>query len=229
MILKVKAQVVAALSAFTSIVLVGWISHYFVNGAAWAIINTSLGAAAIILFAAPKSEYARPRALIGGQVVSAVIGVSAAYLISNIYLASAVAVALSILVMFNLRCLFPPAGACALMPILSEETLNTLGYQYVLTPVLLNALLICLFAWMVERWVLERNTKQKEQSLIDRGLEIDCQDVKKAIEGMNVYIDTKPEDILDIFLRSQKEAKLRHLRIRRKLKKKPSRIGRIKR
>ena len=211
MILRAKVQMVAALSAFASIVFVGWTSHYFVHGSGWVIINTSLGAAAIILFASPRSEYARPRALIGGQVVAALVGVSVAYLIQNIYVASAVAVSVSIIIMFNLRCLFPPAGACALTPILGEETLHTLGFQYVLTPVLLNAVLICMFAWLVDKMILERQQGGKEQTLIDRGLPINSQDVEQAVASMDAYIDASQQDLLEIYARAQKQARKRLL------------------
>ncbi|RMH15770.1 MAG: HPP family protein [Gammaproteobacteria bacterium] len=209
MILKKQVQFIAALSAFLSILFVGWTSHYVIQGAPWAIINTSLGAAAIILFAAPKSEFARPWALMGGQVVAALVGVTTAYLIQNIYLASAVAVAVSIIIMINLRCLFPPAGACALTPILSPETFHALGYFYVLTPVLLNALLICLFSWLVDRLVLDRMVSRKVQSVIDRGLPISEKDIKKAVAGMQTYIDISAEDMLEIYNRAQHHARRR--------------------
>lgn len=209
MILKRRVQFIAALSAFLAILVVGWTSHYVVQGAPWAIINTSLGAAAIILFAAPKSEFARPWALMGGQVVAALVGVTTAYLINNIYLACSVAVALSILLMINLRCLFPPAGACALTPILSPETLQALGYEYVLTPVLLNAILICLFSWLVDKLVLDRMAPRKMQSVIDRGLPISEQDIEKAVAGMQAYIDTSAEDMLEIYNRAQQHARRR--------------------
>ena len=64
-----------------------------------------MGASAVLLFAVPASPLAQPWSIVGGNMVSATIGVSCAQLIAAPGMAAALAVALSIAAMMKLRCL----------------------------------------------------------------------------------------------------------------------------
>ncbi|RYH63846.1 MAG: hypothetical protein EON54_07270, partial [Alcaligenaceae bacterium] len=70
-----------------------------------------LGASAVLVFAVPASPLAQPWAVIGGNVLSALVGSACAALIPDPAWAGAAAVALAIALMFSLRCLHPPGGA----------------------------------------------------------------------------------------------------------------------
>nr|MBA2815591.1 HPP family protein [Candidatus Pantoea persica] len=61
-------------------------------------------------------------------------------------LACGIAASLAIAVMFQLRCLHPPSGAVSLKAILGGGGVQQLGYQFMLTPVLLNSLCLALLA-----------------------------------------------------------------------------------
>ncbi len=50
--------------------------------------------------------------------------------------------------MYYLRCTHPPGGATALFAVIGGESIHDLGYQYVLTPVLLNAVVLVLIAFL---------------------------------------------------------------------------------
>jgi len=105
----------------------------------------SMGAASVLLFTQPNSSMSQPWALVGGHLVSSSAGVMAALLISDPALAAATAVALAIAGMLAFRCLHPPGGAAALGAVLGGDSVTSLGFYYVLTPVLFNAIvLLCL-------------------------------------------------------------------------------------
>ena len=106
------------------------------------LLVAPMGASAVLLFAAPASPLAQPWSIIGGNLVAALVGVTCAHLIANPLLAAALAVSLSIAIMFALRCLHPPSGAIALTAVLGGPAIHALGYGFVLSPVLLNSVLL---------------------------------------------------------------------------------------
>jgi CBS domain-containing membrane protein len=94
-----------------------------------------MGASAIIVFALPASPMAQPWAVLGGNAVSALAGVTCANLIADPALAATVGVGSALALMFLLRCLHPPGGATALLAVILHMT----SYKFALFPVLLNA------------------------------------------------------------------------------------------
>lgn len=103
------------------------------------LLVAPMGASAVLLFAVPASPLAQPWSIIGGNLVSATIGVTCAMLIGDPTLAAAVAVAFSICGMFALRCVHPPSGAVALTAVLGGPALHALGYRFVLEPIAMQS------------------------------------------------------------------------------------------
>jgi CBS domain-containing membrane protein len=94
-----------------------------------------MGASAVLLFAVPASPLAQPWSIIGGNIVSAVIGVACATWITNPIDAAPIAVALSIAAMFAFRCVHPPSGAVALTAVLGGPAVHALGFGFVFAPI----------------------------------------------------------------------------------------------
>ena len=104
-----------------------------------------MGASTVLLFGVPASPLAQPWSIVGGNLVAAIIGVSVAALVPHPAAAAGLAVGLSMAVMFALRCLHPPSGAVALTAVLGGPAIKQLGFEFVLSPVLLNSVaLVCL-------------------------------------------------------------------------------------
>ncbi|MEG8058719.1 HPP family protein [Sphingomonas sp. 22L2VL55-3] len=74
------------------------------------LLVAPIGASAVLIFAVPASPLAQPWSVVGGNIISALVGVTAARFVPIPYLAAGVAVGGAILVMSLLRCLHPPAG-----------------------------------------------------------------------------------------------------------------------
>jgi len=103
-------------------------------------LMASLGASALLVFALPGSPMAQPWAVITGNTLSALIGISCLHLIGEQLLALPAAAALSIMGMFILRCLHPPAAAVALIVVLGG-----IGhYRYAFFPVMVDSILLIL-------------------------------------------------------------------------------------
>jgi CBS domain-containing membrane protein len=110
----------------------------------------SFGASAALLYGAPHSEFAQPRNLVVGQLVSALTGVTAYKLLGDhVGLAGALAVATSIAILQVIHSLHPPAGATALIAVLGPAQVHLLGYEFVLTPVLVGSMILLVVALVV--------------------------------------------------------------------------------
>jgi len=100
-----------------------------------------LGASAVLVFGLPASPLAQPWAVVGGNTVSALIGIACLQgLALPAQAVAAIAVALAIAAMFLLRCLHPPGGAAALLMVLTATT----DWHFAAQPVALNSLLLVL-------------------------------------------------------------------------------------
>lgn len=118
---------------FTAILSRLWASS---PAAVWLV--APLGASAVLVFAVPASPLAQPWSVVGGNTISALIGVICVHLIDDPAIAAGVAVAAAIVAMFYLRCLHPPGGAAALLAVLTHAS----SFDFVLFPVLVNSVLL---------------------------------------------------------------------------------------
>ena len=101
-------------------------------------LMASLGASALLVFALPQSPMAQPWAVIAGNTLSALVGISVLHLIHEPLVAMPLAASLSILGMFILRCLHPPAAAVAMIVVLGQ----VLHYRYAFFPVMIDSVLL---------------------------------------------------------------------------------------
>jgi CBS domain-containing membrane protein len=151
-----RASLLTVLGCFVGLLAVGAISRAVVGSEHAPFIAAYMGAAAVLIFAAPHSPLSQPWPLLGGHVVSAFVGVTCRELIPDMLLASASAVALAILVMHALRCLHPPGGAAAMVAVVGGPDIHALGYWYVLAPVGLNALVLLGLALLINNAIPNR-------------------------------------------------------------------------
>ena len=107
----------------------------------------SFGATAVLLYGAPRAEFSQPRNVIGGHVLSALIGVAVfKFTQFDLLLSAAIAVSLSIMLMQLTHTMHPPGGATALIAIIGGESVHQLGWYYAITPVFTGALIMTLVA-----------------------------------------------------------------------------------
>ncbi len=105
-----------------------------------------IGASAVLVFAVPASPLAQPRAVLGGNILSALVGVACAMFVPHPVVAAALAVSLAIVAMMLAGCLHPPGGATALTAVIGGSAVHDLGFGFALVPVGLCSLLLVLAA-----------------------------------------------------------------------------------
>jgi CBS-domain-containing membrane protein len=138
------------IGAVVGIALVGLLHARLVDQAGQALLIGSFGATAVLVYGAIRSPLAQPRNVLGGHVLSALIGVCAQQALGQTpWLAAAVAVATAIAVMHLTKTLHPPGGATALIAVIGGESVHSLGYMYALVPAGLGAVILLLVALVV--------------------------------------------------------------------------------
>ena len=134
---RLRAVGGAAIGLLFAALLCRWLAGPL-ESAVWLV--APLGASAVLVFAVPASPLAQPWSVVGGNTLSALVGIACANWIPDPALGAAVAVAAAIGVMFSARCLHPPGGAAALLAVLTHTT----HFSSALFPFFTNSLLLVL-------------------------------------------------------------------------------------
>jgi CBS domain-containing membrane protein len=170
----------------------------------------SMGASAVLLFAAYHSPLAQPWPLIGGNLLSAAVGVTCYRLVDDLAIAAAMAVSLSILIMMITHSLHPPGGAVSLIPVLGGESIHALGYHFVLWPVALNVLVIFIAAMFINNLLPGRHYPSRpihrrdelhhhdDPMALDR-LGVTTEDLHNALMEYGAYLDVSEEDLSQVY------------------------------
>jgi CBS domain-containing membrane protein len=134
------------LGSFTGIGLIGFFNSYFTIHDNLFLIG-SFGASSVLIYGVINSPLAQPRNLIGGHLISALVGVTIHQLIpGEPWIAGALAVSVSIVMMQVTKTLHPPGGATALIANIGSEKIKNIGYWFVLSPVLSGVLILLVVA-----------------------------------------------------------------------------------
>jgi CBS domain-containing membrane protein len=209
-VLSTGEKLRSALAAFVAILLVGYVSSIFVSGIGLPVLVASMGASAVLLFAISHSPLSQPWPLIGGNIIPALIAVTCGKLVPDLIFAAAISVALSLFVMQFLRCLHPPGGALALLPLLGGASVHELGYRFVLEPVGLNLLILLVLGFVINNLLPGRHYplsatpvskdmhKHEDPGSLDR-LGVSHDDVHNALKQMNTFLDVSEEDLNTVF------------------------------
>lgn len=137
----------AFIGSFVGIGIIAYLQSQTLTNSDVIYLIGSFGASSVLVYGVIQSPLAQPRNLIGGHLVSAVIGVTVQKFAPDIlWITAPLAVSLSIVLMQITKTLHPPGGATALIAVTGSAELKNLGYWYVVSPVLVGALLLLIVA-----------------------------------------------------------------------------------
>jgi len=169
-------------------------------------IVAPMGASAVLVFAVPTSPLAQPWSVIGGNTLSALIGVTASHCIDDRAIAAAVAVSLAILVMSVTRSLHPPGGAAALTAVLGGPMVLAAGWQFPLAPVALNSILLVGIGVLAHKLsgrayphlpsTAKVNMHKTHDPPVQLRLGIREEDIDNALRVMHETFDVAREDVV---------------------------------
>ncbi|WKB52638.1 HPP family protein [Eleftheria terrae] len=202
--------------------ITGFITRAALGGTgALPLLVAPMGASAVLLFAVPASPLAQPWSVLGGNMLSALVGVTCAHWIGDPLLAAALAVCTAIGLMFALRCLHPPGGAVALLSVIGAPAIKAQGYAFAWWPVGFNSLLLVLAAVLYHRLTGHRyphpasvppaaqphGTRDPAPS---ERLGIRGQDVQAALRQGPDLLDIAEDDLQALIEQAEQRALQRH-------------------
>ncbi|MDF1692361.1 MAG: HPP family protein [Zhongshania sp.] len=203
---------VSAFGGFCGIAMCYFIANVYFASDQLIFLTTSIGASAVLIFAAPHSALSQPWPVMGGHLISALIGVSCQQWLPIPFLTAPAAVGLAIIAMYYLRCLHPPGGATALFAVIGGPNIHAMGFAYVYEGVLLNCVALlslgvlfnACFCW--RRYPAHafygsanHQTKPKPQQALPDEIHLSQEDLNAALNTMNSFIDVSPEDLSTLF------------------------------
>jgi CBS-domain-containing membrane protein len=111
-----------------------------------AMLMAPLGASCVLLFAAPQSPLSQPANVIGGHVLSGVVGLGLHFALPGSFWMAGLAVGAAVAAMVYLRVVHPPAGATALV-----AYLTAVSWSFLLFPVALGSVALVAVATFYHR------------------------------------------------------------------------------
>lgn len=200
-------KLASTLGGFVGIFLISVISFHFTGANGAALIIPSMGASAVLVFAVPHGKLSQPWALFGGQLCSAFVGVSCYLLVPNLFLAAGLAVGLAIGVMHVFRCIHPPGGATALVAVVGSSEIHALGFEYILTPVLLNTVIIFITAFVFNSFFPWRRYPTSMMRFTDTPIieeqkpsrYIEKTHIERALSDIDLVVDLNVDTLQQLF------------------------------
>jgi CBS domain-containing membrane protein len=199
-------KVISAVGGFLGIFGILLSSQWLLDPEIAVMIVPSMGASAVLLFAAPHAPFSQPWNVVGGHVLSAIVGVACWQWIPDYMVAASASVGLAIGVMYFARCIHPPGGATALAVVIGSEKLHDLGYAYTYEPILLNAVAILLIAIVFNglfrwrRYPAHLHVREEvEAPDIPGYAPIKHEDFVYALSHIDTFVDISEEDLLAIY------------------------------
>lgn len=207
----------ACCGASIAIVLTGLISRLILGPTAdLPSLIAPMGASAVLLFALPASPLAQPWSIVGGNIVSALVGVACAKWIADPILAASLAAPCAIAAMFALRCLHPPGGAIALSAVLGGPAIHAAGFGFAWSPVAINSLLLLAVALVFNNATRRRyphvaqpdhnNTHQTNDARPGDRVGFTPADLDDVLNQYNQVLDVARDDLESLFLQAEMHA-----------------------
>lgn len=217
-----KEKIASAVGGLISICTLVRITHEAVGLPYSACIIASMGASAVLLFAVPHGQLSQPWPLLAGHGVSALIGVLCARYLGHDWLAAGCAVGLAIGVMHQLKCIHPPGGATALTAVVGGSAIHELGFQFILWPVMVNALIMLaiafLFNWPLtwRRYPAALSKGKRPLKPHPFGRENSHEDIIKALRELDLFVDVTEDDLMALARTISREREARLIKEARK-------------
>ncbi len=168
-----------------------------------------LGASAVLVFCVPASPLAQPWPVIGGDLLSALVGLAAGHIFGTPWIAAGAAVGTAIAVMTLTRCLHPPGGACALLCALGATGPEHWTYAHMI-PFAANVGTLVLVGWLYNNFTghawphaMPKPPAPANETLYRR------EDLDAVLEDWDELLDVDADDLDALFQAVERRARSR--------------------
>lgn len=126
--------------------------EYLSQHAAFPLMFVPFATSIVLVMGTPEADPAQPRALVGGHLVSTLVGLLVISITGPSPWAAACAVGLAMVAMHLTRTFHPPAGIDPLIVVGQN-----MSWDFLLAPVAAGALLLAGFAWLWHNLIRRRS------------------------------------------------------------------------
>lgn len=181
-----------AVGVALGLLVTGALSRWWSEAPASTWMVSSLGASAVLLFGMPASPMAQPWPVLGGTIVSALVGAACQRWIPDLAVAAALSVGLSVLLMVPLRCMHPPGAGFAAFVVLEHAD----GVGLVAFPILFNVGVLVLCAVLYNTLTGKRYPHpQHSYKGVDASARFTSSDLDAALSHYNQVLDISRADL----------------------------------
>jgi CBS domain-containing membrane protein len=212
-----REQLRACAGAICGLLLTGLICHFLLApDSASVYLIAPMGASAVLLFCLPASPLAQPWSVVGGNVVSGLMGMACVKWLGPSVGVAALAACLAIGAMFALRCLHPPGGAVALTTVVGGASVHAAGFEFVFITVLFNSAVLVACAVLynnltgrryphIQQLVASHPHATKDDVPSNR-LGFSPDDLDAVLRQHSEVLDISRDDLQAIFLQTEMRA-----------------------
>mgnify|MGYP001476306298 FL=1 len=141
------------LAGLFSIITIGILTFLTYKTEFGIFLLASFGSSMVLLYGYPESPFAQPKNVFFGHLVTASVGLFFLYFVQlPIFLTIPLAVGFGVGLMIFLNITHPPAGGNPIIVIIGSVSLD-----YLLSPVILGAVIIIIFAIITNRFILKKS------------------------------------------------------------------------
>ena len=124
------------------------------NFGVWLVF--SFGSSALIVFVFYDSEFAQPRNIFLGHLISIIVGILINELMGISFLSLGLSVGICVSVMIYLKIVHPPAAANPLIALFAD-----VSYDFIFFPIITGSIMLILISFLINKFVLKRKYPKK--------------------------------------------------------------------
>lgn len=214
-----RSRLLGSIGILLCLIFAGLLSSWlFDHATQYVFLIAPVGASAVLLFVIPSSPMAQPWPIIGGNTISALVGVLVSLWVAEPLWAAGLAVSLAVVAMSLTRSMHPPGGAIALSVVIGGQAITDAGFYFPLTPVALDSALVVLFGLFFHKIcrrpyphyapVVNQHQTQDLPTQMRGGPTIE--DVDAALASMDESFDIRREDLQAILRQAEMHSVMRH-------------------
>ncbi|WP_019516005.1 HPP family protein [Sphingomonas sp. Mn802worker] len=198
---NLRDRMIAAVGALVGIALTAAICTALLPHGPVLLLVAPMGASAVLVFAVPASPLAQPWPVIGGNLLSALVGIAVARIVQEPALAAGIAVGGAIALMSLTRSLHPPGGAASLLAVLGGGAVQAQGWSFAFMPVAANAAILVLAGVLFHRLSGHSYPHRAKAAAPLAPLPPHPEDIDRALQEMGETFDVSRDD-LDLLVRT---------------------------
>ena len=178
-----------------------------------------IGASSVLLFGVPASPLAQPWNVVGGNVISGLVGMACVKVFGHTLpmpMVAGLACGGAILGMFAFRCVHPPGGAVALTTVIGGAGVLDAGFAFVLTTVLVDSALLVVMAVIYNNMTGRRyphsqqlahpNPHATRDAVPTVRLGFTPEDLDAVLKQYDQVLDISRDDLESLFMQTEQRA-----------------------